>query len=118
METTPAHEQRVPTVTVYGDWSVVALSGDLDVVSGGILGDTLTELAADGDVALDCSGLELVDSTGLRSIVRANNAARAAGTRFAVVSVPSLLSRLLTITKLTSVVTVYGSAADLPAVGS
>lgn len=104
----------VTTVETRDGWEVVVVDGDLDVVTGGELGTLLETLIESGaSVAIDCSGIGLVDSTGLRSIVRANNAARQNSGSFVLISVPTLLDRLLTITKLNDVVRVAGSIAEL-----
>ena len=103
----------ISAVSTHAGWTVVEISGDLDVVSGGPLGVALAKMLASRPVAVDCSHLGLVDSTGLRSIVRANNAAREYGVAFCLVSVPSLLERLLSITKLDGILSVASSVADL-----
>lgn len=112
--TAPEMPEIVTNVESRGGWEVVVVDGDLDVVTGGPLGAMLVSLIETGaSVAMDCSGIGLVDSTGLRSIVRANNAARQHSGSFVLISVPTLLERLLNITKLSDVVKVAGSIAEI-----
>ncbi len=58
-------------VTHHGRWAVVAASGELDMASAPSLRQCVMGLVGDGDVhiALDCSGLSFLDSTGLGVIV-------------------------------------------------
>jgi anti-sigma B factor antagonist len=57
---------------VEGDRYTIVLTGELDVASAPVLEEALAE-ACDSDareVVLDMSGLEFMDSTGLRAILR------------------------------------------------
>lgn len=98
----------------HGDWQVAVLRGDLDVVAAGPARDGLLALVAQGGpVAVDCSELGLVDSSGLRALVAANNAAAAGGEPLVLVGVSLRMRRLLEITKLSEVMDVRPSVADL-----
>jgi anti-sigma B factor antagonist len=62
---------------------VLALSGELDVISSPELAEQLDALAAEAcpRVLLDLSGLSFVDSAGVSVLVKARHAAEAAGSR-------------------------------------
>lgn len=77
----------------------VALSGELDISSAGRVEDELTALQAQSPelLVLDLRALEFMDSTGLRLIVRADEAARAGGTRFVIVRGPEPVQRVFQI---------------------
>lgn len=60
-------EQREPAGSLR-----LTLAGELDIASAGALRDRLLALCAAGDaVVLDLSGLEFIDSSGVRELVRA-----------------------------------------------
>lgn len=56
------------------------LVGELDIASDRELADALeTEIARGGDVTLDLSGLEFIDSSGVRALIRAAEALQSKG---------------------------------------
>lgn len=57
---------------VRGDRYTIVLSGELDVASAPMLEDALTEASQSGahELVLDMGGIEFMDSTGLRAIMR------------------------------------------------
>jgi anti-sigma B factor antagonist len=57
---------------VEGDRHTIVLTGELDVASAPVLEEALADAcsAGAGEVVLDMSGLEFMDSTGLRAILR------------------------------------------------
>lgn len=84
--------------------AVVALSGELDVAGAGLLELELARVAADHDPAtlvLDLSGLEFMDSTGLRIVVLADERARAQDRRLTLVRGPQDVQRVFEITRMT-----------------
>jgi anti-sigma B factor antagonist len=62
---------------------VLALAGELDVISAPELAEQLEALAADASprVLLDLSGLSFVDSAGVSVLVKARHAAEESGRR-------------------------------------
>jgi anti-anti-sigma factor len=88
-----------------GDRAVrIALKGELDISSAGRIEEQLGSLQDQGPelLILDLRELEFMDSTGLRLIVRADEAARANGTRFVVVRGPEPVQRVFEIVGLDS----------------
>ena len=77
----------------------IALSGELDISSASRMEDELSSLQAQSPklLVLDLRELEFMDSTGLRLIVRADEAARAGGTRFVIVRGPEPVQRVFQI---------------------
>jgi anti-anti-sigma factor len=80
----------------------VVLIGELDIASTQALENELSAVEADspGTVVLDLRRVEFIDSTGLRALVAADERARSAGRRLAVVRGPDAVERLLTVTQL------------------
>lgn len=88
-----------------GDRAVrLALKGELDISSAGRVEEQLGKLQDGGlDLfVLDLRELEFMDSTGLRLIVRADEAARDQGTRFVIVRGPEPVQRVFEIVGLDS----------------
>lgn len=77
----------------------IALRGELDIASASRVEGELATLQAQSPALLvvDLRGLEFMDSTGLRLIVRAEEAARAGGTRFVIVRGPEPVQRVFEI---------------------
>jgi len=82
----------------------IALSGELDISSAGRVEEELAALQAESPqlLVLDLRKLDFMDSTGLRLIVRADEAARARGTRFVIVRGPEAVQRVFEIVGLDS----------------
>ncbi|MEK6328297.1 MAG: STAS domain-containing protein [Actinomycetota bacterium] len=80
----------------------VVLSGELDIASTDGLEKQLAAIEVDppATLVLDLRGVEFIDSTGLRSVVAADERARSNGRRLAVVHSPNAVARLLTVTQL------------------
>ncbi len=80
----------------------VSLRGELDLSTVEKVEDELRRIEARGDelLVLDLSGLTFLDSTGLRLMVTADQRARKAGRRVALVKGPETVHRVFTITKL------------------
>jgi anti-anti-sigma factor len=83
------------------DAIVVRLVGELDVASSPVLERALEELVGvdAGVVVLDLRELEFMDSTGLRAVLVAHQAASDAGRRFGLVKGPEQVQRLLSLTQ-------------------
>ena len=65
------------SVTVEGESLLVKVAGELDLATAPELDACLRPVR--GDVAIDCSGLDFIDSSGIRSLVEAHRAAEARG---------------------------------------
>ena len=80
----------------------VALTGELDIASAEALEQRLeaAEVGAPAVLVLDLRRLEFIDSTGLRTLVAADERARSQGRRLAVVCGPNAVARILEVTQL------------------
>ncbi|AUH53265.1 NTP-binding protein [Chromobacterium sp. ATCC 53434] len=71
-----------------------SLLGRIDMNSSAALARPLTQLAAQGPLRLDLSGVEAADSAALALLLAARRAARAAGHRLTLAGVPAELAAL------------------------
>jgi anti-sigma B factor antagonist len=80
----------------------VMLRGELDLSTVERVEDELrrVEAEAPATIVLDLSGLTFLDSTGLRTVVTADQRAREAGKRLVVRKGPDTVHRVFTITRL------------------
>lgn len=84
----------------------LTLNGELDLASAPALRETIARLCAEGteEIVLDISGLQFIDSTGLRCILAARSACDRGGSRMVVEPEPDKVApqvrRLLQVTGL------------------
>jgi anti-sigma B factor antagonist len=84
----------------------LTLNGELDLASAPALRETVARLCAEGtqEIVLDISGLQFIDSTGLRCILAARAACERGGSRMVVEPEPDRIApqvrRLLQVTGL------------------
>jgi anti-anti-sigma factor len=80
----------------------VVLIGELDIASADRLEAQLAAIEVDSPatLVLDLRRVEFVDSTGLRTLIAADERARSQGRRLAVVCGPDAVARLLSLTRL------------------
>jgi anti-sigma B factor antagonist len=79
---------------------VVAVSGELDGHSAPQLEAVLADLDAGTELRIDVRGVDFVDSTGLRTLLLAQQRCEDAGGRLVLVGPSSALRRLLELTGL------------------
>jgi anti-sigma B factor antagonist len=84
-----------------GDPAVVRAAGELDVAGVSPLLLVLSD--QDGDVELDCSGLEFIDAAGVGAIVRAHQSCEARGNKLVLVDPSNPVVRVLRLVKLDTV---------------
>jgi anti-sigma B factor antagonist len=84
------------------DRLILELRGELDMVSSGLLEETLASADLDGShaVVLDLRGLRFLDSTGLKTIFRVRKVVCEHGRQFAVTQGSAQVQRLLSLTRL------------------
>jgi anti-anti-sigma factor len=80
----------------------LTLRGELDISSAPTLEDALGKLEAEQPAVLviDLRGLSFMDSTGLRTLVSADQRARDAGRRVTIVRGPEAVDRIFNVTRL------------------
>lgn len=89
--------------TVTDGIAVLTLAGELDVAGAGALERELERVTAEHaphTLVLDLSGLEFMDSTGLRLVVLADQNARAKGLKLVLVRGNESVQRVFTITRM------------------
>ncbi len=107
--------------TITGDVAVVALNGELDVAGAALIELVVDRVAADHApraLVLDLSGLDFMDSTGLRLVVLADARAREEGREFALVRGAPDVHRVFEITRMSDRLRILGSAAEAADLGS
>ena len=78
------------------DVLTVALSGELDLASAGMLDTVIAELCADGAtrIVLELGELEFMDSTGLRSVLVGEELCKVSGCELLIGSTSRQVARL------------------------
>ncbi|MCU1370311.1 MAG: anti-anti-sigma factor [Ilumatobacteraceae bacterium] len=92
-----------------GPETTLALTGELDPATAPELDAHLRELIADAgvrSVVLDLAGITFLDSSGLRSLVAANDALRARSASLVLRAPSSNIRRVLEVTGLTELIAV------------
>ena len=99
-----------------GSWSVVKITGELDMATADTLRSHLYELLNDGapDLVVDLAELSFIDSTGLAALVHSFKLAVSRGTSMALLSPAAQAMRVFEASGLLSVLPIYSSAEDLP----
>jgi anti-sigma B factor antagonist len=85
-----------------GGVSVLALTGEFDLAGVQKFEGMLKSLESQAPdvLAVDLNGLQFMDSSGLRALVMADQRAKKAGRRFAIVPGPEVVRRVFEITQL------------------
>lgn len=98
--------------TEVGAWSVVSVTGELDVATAPRLRQEVHRLTGGGHVrlVLDLSGVEFLDSTGLGVVVGALKRVRTHGGALRVVAPPEHVRRVLELTRLDQILALYPDA--------
>lgn len=102
---------------VVGPWVIVAVSGELDLATVGVLRDALeVDSLPDGrrDMALDVSGLAFCDSAGLGLLVGMRERLRPLGGRLVLLRTPPSLAGLLREAALDRLIPSYESLDSVP----
>lgn len=98
-----------------GPASIVDVSGELDLSTSSALEEELGR-AAESDaemLVVDLHDLEFMDSTGLSTLVKSQQAAQGFGKRFVLVRGPQQVQRLLTLTGVADRIEVVDSVDEL-----
>ena len=80
---------------------VLSLRGELDLATSPLLREHLDEAVANGQaVVIDLSGLEFIDSSGLRTLVHAQQQLRASGGQLVLLHGPRAVRRVFEVSTL------------------
>jgi anti-sigma B factor antagonist len=92
-------------------WTVVAVSGELDIYASPRLRGTLVDLVQAGarQLVVDTSDVTFIDSTGLGVLIGILKRVRAAGGQLRVVACGEAVLRMLRVTGLHQVFATFGS---------
>lgn len=98
-----------------GGQVTISLKGELDLSSVGKVQEELRRVEAEAPavLVLDLSDLTFLDSTGLRTVVTADERARENGRRFVVVRGPDAVQRVFAITRLEERLEMVDDASSL-----
>jgi anti-anti-sigma factor len=98
---------------VQGDGeAVVAVRGELDMLTAPLLEEALADLDATLAVVIDCRELTFVDSTGLRAFIRGSTRFATHGGTLSLRNAGSQVRRLLAITQLEGLLERDGEAVQ------
>lgn len=93
--------------------SVLALGGELDIMTSPQLGDALSAISArSSSVVLDLQNLSFIDSTGLTILVVAQQRLHSTGGNLRLVGVRPNVKRVFEVTGLTEVFSMDAAADD------
>ena len=81
---------------------LVIASGEIDVATAPQLGEAIAE-CPDGDVIVDLTSVEFMDSTGLKVLLAAQRLVNRRGARLLIHYVSPIITRLIEITRLDEV---------------
>lgn len=97
-------------------WTVISVSGDLDVVGGPELRQEVVAAVADGAVCLilDLSGVEFIDSFGLGVVIGSLKRVRQRGGDLAVVCPEPRVRRVFELCDLDRVLPLHTSLDEVP----
>jgi anti-sigma B factor antagonist len=88
--------------------SVVSLRGEVDLEHSPAAREVLLSCVRSGrDLAVDLSGVEYIDSSGIASLVEAFQEARRRGSRFSLVAVSPAALRVFELARLDRVFTIH-----------
>jgi anti-anti-sigma factor len=98
-----------------GEQVTISLKGELDLSSVGKVQEELRRVEAEAPalLVLDLTDLSFLDSTGLRTVVTADERARENGRRFVVVRGPDAVQRVFAITRLEERLEMVDDASSL-----
>jgi anti-anti-sigma factor len=92
--------ERLSVSTVDGADATLVVTGDLDAYTVGELEVQMRRLGVDSDVRIDLSGVTFMDSSGIRAVVRLDNALREQGHELVLVAPSAPVLRLFELTSL------------------
>lgn len=101
-------------VTEHDGWSVLSVSGEVDVATAPRLRERLVTLVNDGRtrIVVDLERVDFIDSTGLGVLVGALKRVRTNDGDLALVCTGSRVLKVFEITGLTKVFAIYGSVDE------
>jgi anti-sigma B factor antagonist len=101
--------------TEFGDWISLAVSGEIDLATVDQLEKDLKacQEGDSGNLAVDLTGADFMDSTGLRCLVMADRSFRDSGRQFALIVSNGPISRLIELSGVESTIDIVSSREEL-----
>lgn len=101
-------------VSPRGDWTVVAVTGELELATAPRLRQAVVSLVGDGhvDIVLDLGGVDFIDSIGLGVIVSALKRVRSRDGRLVVAGAGPRVRALFVLTRLDEIIELHDSVAS------
>ncbi|MEO8698098.1 MAG: STAS domain-containing protein, partial [Acidimicrobiales bacterium] len=114
--TTAAYGVGLMEVRRHRGWSVVDITGDLDMATAPALRTLVVQLLSTGArlIAIDLTAADFMDSTGLGMLVAALKRVRTHDGELVVICPEPRLRRIFELTELVTVFGLRDSAAELP----
>jgi anti-sigma B factor antagonist len=100
-------------VSSRGDWTVVAVTGELELATAPRLRQAVVSLVGDGrvDIVLDLGGVDFIDSIGLGVIVSALKRVRSRDGQLVVAGAVPRVRALFELTRLDEIIELHDSVA-------
>ena len=112
MEVSQDRSSFALTSVAVDDGHLVTVAGEVDIATAPALGECLVRFS-DGDVTVDLSAVDFIDSSGLNALVTSHNQIERRGSRLVLRGTSSVTQRLLEITGLDEVLNLDGQATDV-----
>jgi anti-sigma B factor antagonist len=93
-------------LTIDSDSSPIVVTGEIDAHTAPQLAEHFALLPAGGDIELDMSGVDFMDSSGLRVLIEVHQRADAAGRQLIVCRPSTSVARLIEISGLSNLLNV------------
>jgi len=101
------------TITKDGEIMVIALKGDIDLEYSSSMRKVLLDCVAKGrGVAVDLSGVSMIDSSGVASLLEAFQTARKRGKKLILAAPPNSVLRVLKLARLDTVFQIADDVAS------
>lgn len=99
----------------FGDWITLAVSGEIDLATVDQLEKDLKACHEEdaGNLAVDLTGADFMDSTGLRCLVMTDRSYRDSGRQFALIVSNGPISRLIELSGVESTIEIVSSREEL-----
>jgi anti-sigma B factor antagonist len=94
--------EPVSRLTIDSTDAAIIVTGELDAHTCSDLTSALEPLPGSGDIQLDVSGVEFMDSSGLRALISAHQSAEATDRRLVIVHPGKAVARIIEISGLES----------------
>ncbi len=99
--------------TINGDYTIIALTGEIDLQTSPEAREQLLDLLKDRrHVLVDLSGVEYIDSSGIASLVEALQFAKSNGLFFGLVDLSEAAQQVIRLARLDKVFALYDTVED------